>query len=88
MDFIKYLNRIEHIFKYLEETLYFAEKYWKEVNQDKKAFAIKYARIPGSSFLFDAIKFNDWSISRIKQLPHNEIARRIKGLVDLVGTKI
>lgn len=84
----EYLNRIEHIFKYLEETLYFAEKYWKEVNQDKKAFAIKYARIPGSSFLFDAIKFNDWSISRIKQLPHNEIARRIKGLVDLVGTKI
>ena len=71
-------NLIYFYFSDLNYYLFKARLEWGAMNKDRKEFALAHKGDPFSRFYFDAIKYEDWSIERVKALPHEELARIIK----------
>jgi len=79
--FPAYLHTLNHIYFFFSELDYFlfkARLEWKAIGGDRKEFALRHKDDVFSRFYFDAIKNEDWSIERVKNLPNAELARVIK----------
>lgn len=66
----------------LNERLRDGKVLWDYVDHDRKRFALEVKNWTLSGFVFEAMKYGDWSVDRVKALPHEQLARFIKNWKD------
>jgi len=93
-EFLSYYPAYKEQFKYfdcwaflLKEQLYNAKIVWNWYRGNKKSYCLKVKDWTFSGFCTEAMKFNDWSIDRVLDLPIEKLVRYIKDWEEKVVNK-